>query len=227
MPIELKNHYVAFIDILGFSQMVRADCEGGPNGQQYVDRLIEVHQQTTTLGSDVDGLSVSQFSDSTVIAAPFSRVSFSDFLGVIVSFQQNLLRKGILCRGGVAIGKHYSEGSFLFSNGLIEAYRIESGLAVFPRIVVSQDLIDLIYPNRNLPPSCSLLRENDDLFFVDYISSMSQRDVRSFMEKIVPGNLAQDPSVRNKQIWLIEYYNFCFPENQFREARRFDKMHHR
>lgn len=225
MPIELKNHYVAFIDILGFSQMVRTDCEGTLDGQKYVDRLIDAHKQTTSIGREIDGLSVSQFSDSTVISAPYSKVDFADFVSVISSFQQSLLTKEILCRGGIAIGKHFSEGSFLFSNGLIEAYRIESGLAVFPRIVVSKDLIDLVYPNNTIPEECSLVKENDNLFFVDYLSSTNAVLARSLMETIIPGDLSIEPSIRSKQLWLIEYYNYCFPENQFRENHRFQKKH--
>jgi len=221
MGAPLKNHYVAFIDILGFSYMVRSDCEGGVGDQKNLDGLINAHQKTKEISSGIPDLGVWQFSDSIVISAPYAKSSFEDFSEVVIRAQNNLLFEGIMCRGGVAVGKHYSNGSFLFGDGLIEAYRIECKEALFPRVAVSQKLIDLAYPDGVSTARGKLVKESDGIYFLDYIGCLDVGLVSPLVEYLVPYPLSSIPSVRKKQLWLLEYYNFCFPEHRIDRAERF------
>ena len=59
-----------------------------------------------------------------------------------------LFEKGILFRGGLTIGNLiHNENGTVFGQGLIEAYQLESKNAIFPRIILSDKLIQqLNYP---------------------------------------------------------------------------------
>ena len=48
---------------------------------------------------------------------------------------------GCLLRGGVTIGPLFHENGVVFGGGLVQAYRMESDGARYPRIIVSQSVI--------------------------------------------------------------------------------------
>lgn len=226
MPIELKQYLVAFIDLLGFSSMVAHDCET-PNGEQkYIESLYDCHMETRGLKTDHPDLQLIQFSDSVVFALPYSIDNYISFVSMISDYQYNLLRKGILCRGGVSYGKHFFTEDFLFSNGMIEAYRLESEVALSPRVVISNDLFELVKPKLEAKGlSVPLLFEEDGLWFIHYLFERNSSETWGAISMVTPSELSSFPSIRSKQIWLINYYNHSFPAEKkvvyekFTEAR--------
>lgn len=169
MTTQLKNHFVAFIDLLGFSDMVKHDCENPEHAHKYIDKLKNTHNSTKELKDKIENLQLIQFSDSIVLALPFHKENFSKFSKLVSDYQYSLLSSGILCRGGISYGMHHFEDDFLFSNGLIHAYLIEKDTSKTPRIVVSSDLIDLIYPEKQDIPRELMIKENDGTYFLNYL----------------------------------------------------------
>ena len=102
-----------------------------------------------------------------------------------------------------------ANGSFTFSAGLIDAYRIESGSARYPRVVIDPDVMDLIFPGSQLVPAY-LIQEDDGLFFIDYIGLTKNHRPKTLTASInnVVGSLLashQPSSVREKGLWLAHY----------------------
>ena len=58
--------------------------------------------------------------------------------------QFELLREGILLRGGIDIGLVYHDDSFIFGSGMISAYLLESEVSKYPRIIISKNAIEKI-----------------------------------------------------------------------------------
>ena len=223
--MELKTHIVAFIDLLGFSSMVSHDCEKPEGEQKFISKLFEVHKKTKEISNDIEGMSLVQFSDSVVLSLPYSIDNFNAICGIISDYQYELLRSGILCRGGISYGKHFSTEDFLFSNGLIDAYCIESKLAINPRVVISKPLIELVYGNTKNVNSSLLVQENDGLFFLKYLNGETSSENRHAILGLLPEQLSDNPSIRAKQIWLIDYFNSSFPSNKIAESNRFSLCH--
>lgn len=217
----LNNYYVAFIDLLGFSHMVKHDCETHKGNQKYFSKLYEVHKKSQSLKDGLEGLQVTQFSDSIVLSLPYCKENFESFIDVIATHQFELLKNGILCRGGVSYGMQFSEEAFLFSNGLIDAYRIESEVANFPRIVVSNELISLLFPRGDEGLNGKIIKENDECRFVNYLLGDSPDENWHLLSKVVPEDLSDNSSIRSKQIWLIDYYNHSFSDSVKRSVERF------
>lgn len=211
MSIELKQYIVAFIDLLGFSSMVAHDCET-PNGEQkFIESLYDCHMETRRLKVDHPDLQLIQFSDSVVFALPYSIDNYISIVSMISDYQYNLLKKGILCRGGVSYGKHFFTEDFLFSNGMIEAYRLESQVALSPRVVISNDLYELVKPKLEAQgASVPLLFEQDGLRFIHYLTERDSSETWEAISTVVPSELSTSSSIRSKQIWLIDYYNYSF-----------------
>lgn len=219
--MDLKTHIVAFIDLLGFSSMVSHDCEKPEGEQKYISKLFDIHKKTKEISTDLPGMSLTQFSDSVVLSVPYSVDNFNSICQIISEFQYDLLCSGILCRGGVSYGKHFSTEDFLFSHGLIDAYNIESKLAINPRVVISKALIELVFGNISQVDSELLIKESDGLFFLGYLNGHSADENKNSLEQVLPDQLSENPSIRAKQIWLIDYFNNKYPENKIRESNRF------
>ena len=201
--------------------MVRHDCENPEKDYKYIDKLKHAHNQTKELKNRLDNLQLIQFSDSVVLALPYDKSSFLDFSKLVSNYQYELLKSGILCRGGVSYGMHHFEDDFLFSSGLIHAYNIEKDISINPRIVISKDLIDLLYPNNNEAFDNLIIKESDNSYFINYLNNRDPRETWDAIKSIVPENLTESTSIRGKHIWLIEYYNHCF-QNQI--IRKIDKF---
>jgi len=217
----LNNYFVAFIDLLGFSSMVRHDCENPVSSQKYIDKLKTAHTKTKELQNQLDDLQLIQFSDSIVLAIPYNKENFTNFSRLVADYQYELLKANILCRGGISYGMHHFENDFLFSNGLIHAYQIEKDISINPRIVISKDLIDLLHPD--IPPekNALILKESDDSYFINYLHDRSPEEAWDSISSIVPQTLTTSSSIRGKHIWLLNYYNHCFPKNIHRKVEIF------
>ncbi len=209
MPLQLKSHFVAFIDILGFSDMVRHDCESS-DSPKYLDILYRAHHRASLIfGTDLDA-GLIQFSDSVVFSRPFDLTELAGFISAIAEWQKALLTDGLLCRGGVTFGKHFVKDRFMFSKGMIEAYQLESMQARYPRIVVSENLLELASPIIDAS-KLQILREEDGLALVDYLAPKSPEEAATLVARI--GALIADTdtasaSIQEKMRWLARYSDF-------------------
>lgn len=226
MTIQIANtdyYFVAFIDILGFSNMVKSDLEAPVGSEKYMDKLYSVHKKTKELVVEGIDLELIQFSDSVVISTKFNKDVFELFLEIICEYQYDLYCEGILTRGGVAYGKHFFQDGFLYSMGLIESYNIEAKMAKYPRIVVSNDLLDLLYSSTNDMSDLPLLKEVDGLTFIDYFRNRDNDSVRKQLDFILDNNNNASGSVLEKLLWLKEYYSTKFPNDCY-EIKRYEEF---
>ncbi|QHJ72278.1 hypothetical protein [Planococcus halotolerans] len=211
-PEHSSPYFVAFIDLLGFSDMVKKDLEAPLGTQKYMDKLYRIHKKTLELNKSTLDLQLVQFSDSIVLATKFDKSNFPLFLNIISEYQYNLLQEGILVRGGITYGKHFYNDGFMYSLGLIEAYHLESKVARFPRIIVSKDLIELLYEDQMNLSDLGLLQEYDGHYFVDYLENGNNETMENLLGFIVEGAKFNNTSVREKYVWLLDYSHFKFPE---------------
>jgi hypothetical protein len=143
--LPYTERYVAFIDILGFGQIVSETGRRGGVTMFDADRLVEV---LTQIGSRVeerglvrsDDFKFQTFSDSVVLSEKASVRGFGHLTITIRSLTIDLLRQGLLMRGGIAKGKLHHDEKIMFGPAFLEAYRIESTVANYPRVVLSRDV---------------------------------------------------------------------------------------
>ncbi len=188
--------------------MVREDCESAAE-PKHVSRLYDAHlRAATTLGKDLES-GLIQFSDSIVFSRPFDLTALDAFIAAVAAWQKSLLVDGLLCRGGVTFGKHFVKDRFMFSKGLIDAYRLESTHAKMPRIVISDDLLQLASTKVDLE-KLKILREEDDVYFIDYLSAESDYEITSLKTSVenVIYKTHGGASVKEKMRWLAHYADF-------------------
>ena len=173
---QYEESLVAFIDILGFSSRVKQSLEN-PDSFAKIDYALEVFnklrlkqtwkennilieveedaQRRTINDYYIDNMArCFCFSDSIIItvkADEHTEERCSALIAMLSKFGANLLAKGILIRGALSIGKMYidknPQSMKAFGPAVIDAYKIEEEQANYPRMILSQHLIDkLAYP---------------------------------------------------------------------------------
>ena len=95
----------------------------------------------------------------------------------------------------------------MFSKGLIDAYHLESLLAKYPRIVVSENLLELANPTIDIA-ALKVVREEDGVAFVDYLSENRAEEKSKLVavaQKIIADSKNGGASVQDKMRWLARY----------------------
>ncbi len=145
--------YVAFIDILGFKNLVNNESMNDViklfRGIDYSNKHTGIYKyENYELKAVIprNELHYRIMSDSVVIYINSDVKNALYGLILYCSRLQGYLLTGykepIMCRGGIALGELYADGEILFGKGLVKAYIFESQSAVYPRIVIPMNLVD-------------------------------------------------------------------------------------
>jgi hypothetical protein len=139
---EIKNYFIAYFDILGFENMVSQD-----NKKKdlilltMINDCISNSKEVITLfnktGNKTD-IKFKVFSDNFVFC---TEKDYTSLLSMIAILQSTFLPYNIFIRGTLSYGKIYFNEEFIYGKGLIEAYKIESEIAIYPRIIIDDTFI--------------------------------------------------------------------------------------
>lgn len=233
-----ETRIVAFLDVLGFKEQTRR-CLQDPALLKALDRSLARTDMLTEpyLGYQTD---TRMFSDCICSSSPFRPDNIFKFIYTIEAVQMNLACAGVFVRGGIAIGRHFENHRMIVSEGLIEAYLLESKEAIVPRIVVSgATLLRLAEALRgagrddwdggstsiasNL--NAHVRRDHDGRRFVSYLMSLRRIDRSSIIDEYIfdhkraveawlsQGRDTKAPtSVRQKHEWVRDYHNAMIQE---------------
>lgn len=130
-----ERKYVAFIDLLGFSALVRTSAGSAEKQAAIVEAIGRL--KDTACRNPATQLLVTYFSDCLVISSQHSPAGLHSMLLSIKTIVENLLVVDVLVRGGLAIGDIHHDDQFMFGPGMLEAYEIERDQARHPMVMVS------------------------------------------------------------------------------------------
>lgn len=226
MYIESENKYkmsvVAFIDILGFTEMIKKSAES-PNDYARIWSALRVMKRWKKdyKKKYSKTISTTMFSDSIVISNNSDNImnALKNIIEDVMYLQEDLLRHEILCRGGISIGKLYHSKNKMFGPAFLEAYRLESEEAKYPRIVLSKSAVEkFIKANNNVNNNFSLFNdiqndylqfdeENPDILYVDYLHKFITKRNQQ-IEEFINNELEQQKgnNVISKYQWLMNYW---------------------
>jgi hypothetical protein len=240
---RFQQRFIAFVDILGFSSIVERMSSEGHLFTTVRDVLKDLDRQShdfqryrrehrdkreatrrkgrATLVGDTN-LQMTAFSDCYVL----SEVSPAwHVLAAVQALGSRFLAEGILTRGAVVQGNAYHNGRVLFGPGIVDAYRLESDVAKYPRILVTESVREAVWGyHEGLCKGRLLERDIDGCWFVNLlVPSLSSwtplsgpatpQDVRSHLKKVrrsltdawqrAQGNAGH----MSKVWWLVHRFN--------------------
>ncbi|MBI2272272.1 MAG: hypothetical protein HYU70_00620 [Bacteroidetes bacterium] len=153
--VDTEPRMVCFMDILGFSQMIE-EYETDNLSTVLQDIQEAFKRALAILSAQADNqqaqeflqyLEYKTFSDNICISLPYfdNETDFLANLNLMIVFlrglQYSLMTLGFFTRGGLTIGSYYSDENMIFSKALVDAYRMESKLAKYPRILIADNII--------------------------------------------------------------------------------------
>lgn len=230
MEQKYENRLVAFIDILGFSNLtLRSEKEPGRipwlinilNGIKYNEGIKERFDEELDVRMEFTA-----FSDCFVLSSriPEDPINFSLYqIALICTF---LLWSGLFVRGAVVEGNLYHRENVVLGPALLDAYGKEQKEAIYPRIIVSKKLVKKYYHEIEVPEldniinkwSSTLLRKDEDnICFLDTIfsipHSLKNADEKEYVELTknhIEKEIEENKNkidILNKYIWFKRYFN--------------------
>lgn len=219
-----KDRLVSFLDILGFKETVLGRGEDVPEVIQFIDKNL-TRVLDGMRASAGDWYSAKLFSDCICISCENSTDNLYNMLNELSYFQLSLAIEGIFIRGAVTFGPHFENERIIFSEALINAYELEK-VANYPRIIVSQSVLDLIESmpeNSKKASKLFLMNSPDGVCCLDYFQHLygiweeHGVDVIDFLidhrNSIVRQveRYKHNARVLQKYRWVAEYHNFKIP----------------
>lgn len=213
--MEYKKGYVAFIDILGFSNFV-SDEQSAEKVKELFE-FIKKFQCAMNSSQDLD-TKVAFFSDSIVFTTENTLKYGLDMIFTAIWTAELYLNQylKLYFRGGITKGLYYHEGEIAFGPGIVKAYALESQ-AKYSRILIDSDIVSELGENKLTimqdvdgqycfnPFGLGLLRYTDSSTInkADLLKAMSVE--RELLCKAIQSNL--NTKVCEKYLWRIIPYN--------------------
>ena len=233
---SLLESFVCFTDILGFSNLIIQ----APNQHHGNILLKDLH---TILKNQYDEMKVMNprghfktFTDNIILAYPKFEDGEGQSGSIFMSFidyQLEMTSNGYFLRGGVALGDYYGDDDFAYGPALIEAHDLECDKAVYPRIILSEEMIKLVSGHldyygspAHAPQNSHLLKDVDDKIFINYLYGLQEeystiQDINIYIGKIqkhkavILKNLnAYQSNIKlySKYEWVAQYHNYYCDE---------------
>jgi hypothetical protein len=144
MGVQLENRYCAFVDILGFKDLIGKLRGGAVDLETVKGVLRQIHQphDPKFVGERDTDFQVQSISDAVALSTSYSATGLAILFDTIERLSLALLQEGYFTRGGLCRGLLYHDPQMVFGEALIQAYRMESEIARYPRILLTKDVVD-------------------------------------------------------------------------------------
>jgi hypothetical protein len=190
--------------------------------------------------------SIVVYTDNLVHGAPFadaeeatSRLGFT--VSAAAHYQLELALAGTILRGGIAIGQHHQSDSIVVGPALIEAHILESAVAVYPRVLLSEDALRIVARGlgewmrpEDSPWVAQLLVDEDEEVFVSYLDASGEYDrgrrdqilvLERHRDRVAAGIKSTQPgsNPRAKWEWAAAYHDYFVVTEDLPKALRLRK----
>ncbi|MDX3914543.1 MULTISPECIES: hypothetical protein [Olivibacter] len=241
-PYIFHNRAVAFLDVLGFQQFLgEFDAEARQNRkrlpEENEDPILggrftsqKANEFIATFKNAIEQLDKEKyryylFSDNICITSIQETTpnDLQDLLLVITKLYFDFAKKGYFLRGGVDYGLFIDEETIAVGVPLANAYLLESKIAIYPRIVLSTNIVDQFQAYNLLGekeydyPFADVMIEGEDVKYLNIFLQVFQSDYvedkRLFFtdfNQVIGNHLEenrQNERIYEKYQWLAEQFN--------------------
>lgn len=242
-----KNSIVVFLDILGFTEIIRKTEKNGLNKKD-IKKIYNILKKVDNWSTYEEMISFMQgnektktnrlfdnkkfetiknqiektcFSDSLVITLPYWEVNFFDRIVFIiyslVILISKLARENFFIRGGIAIGEMFHDSTIFYGPALLKAYDLESRIANYPRVVLSSELEERI--NNPTVKIPYIKTSEDGLKYIDWIGFINNNKSSKDMWQIdkIKDFISNNIKFNNKNLKVKAKYEWL--KKQFENSK--------
>lgn len=186
---EYPERYCAYVDILGFRGVINELGRGTLSVFELRDLLTIIHStdglNTTLWKTEFRKQSIS---DALAISTKVSSEGLSEMLRALENLTLRLLERGYFVRGGLVKGRLFHDDNVVFGDALVEAHRLESEVAIYPRIMATRavwlDFEKYRAESDDRSFDGRLTQADDGPMFVHTLRAISQFAYRAKLENI-------------------------------------------
>jgi len=186
---KYQPYLISYLDVLGMKALVESAGENADGVAEVLTRLCS-YSNPEPEDKKLWKTGFVNFSDLVLRSIPIlTEANLKYRLGCFFHeamdlgfIQVNLINRGILVRGALTIGLLCRQKGLLFGQGLIDAHNLEEKQAVYPRIIISEDLMTSVEElpvlrgeGNSFKEEMACLRklvkrDSDGLWFLDYLA---------------------------------------------------------
>lgn len=223
--INTDKYYLLYIDILGMkSKIASKDSELYLN---YINNLyIKAIKTISNLYEEINNVKINVriFSDNMVIAIKQDENWYQGrepikhtLIIEIASYIQILaLMYSLPTRGSIVHDDFYIDENFIYGKALTKAYNLESEIAIYPRIIIDDEAIELFTTSQYLKKFVK--KDTDNVHYINpfecyfNIFKIYKEDKIKHIRQILWSKLPESNTCKiNQKIhWLVNRFNeFC------------------
>lgn len=201
------QHFVGFFDILGFSEVI-GQAVGEEEARDAIERFDAALRGLGDRFSEqwsweTGAFNVKMFSDCICVSVPADPANIDAFFHEIAYLQSWMcLEAGVALRGAVTVGRHFVSEYMIFSEALVEAYKLEQDKRTPPCIIVSDNLHRYVMES---PGDSDMTRVNAAHFQHGYVMK-DDHSGRLFLDYLnfMPASADDTERLRAHRAWIIE-----------------------
>ena len=211
---ETEQYIVAYIDILGVTNRIK-DKDKNELQMNILHNLYEFSIKITKevqIEENKD-IQFKIFSDNIIIAKKVSEDKeqrVKDIKSLLLCaghFQESAASSSVgwMLRGGITIGQFFIDNVMVWGDALVKAYYLEDKVAVYPRIVIDNSIVQEIEREETLKEF--LRRDFDNLYFLNYCHFCGRflKEGFEMMKKEI--NYRSDEKIYQKFCWHMNFVN--------------------
>lgn len=214
-----KSCYVAFLDILGFKNIVNSKtCEEILEIYKKIENrpFFQIMRNGEALITP-NSVRLKVMSDSICIYVEKDvKNALFALIETCALFQAHLadLEEPIFLRGAIVLGDIYAKGDKTFGPGLTKAYLLEEKVVKYPRIIIASDLIEEGFENMTKQAvdviQKHLMLDSDYFMIINFLNFLNLPQIeklRNYVGEKLSGTSqeAYDISIREKYLYMQEY----------------------
>jgi len=174
MVHQYEERYIAFIDILGFSSLVERS-EADVNLLERLTSVLEDVRMYKKLEEHMDAFDsnhplhffqnmfkMTTFSDSILISTKINTIGLGEIIFISAIICNRLLHQGVFTRGAISKGKLIHTNTIVLGPGLIRVYNLQKDAAIYPRILIDENIVHDMDALANQGGSPDLRRQDFD-----------------------------------------------------------------
>ena len=230
---NFDSYLITYIDFLGMTNKMKEN--ESYESLQFLRYILSgiVHRASIISGTNkINDFQIKIFSDNVIIAQKINANILKDqiisMINLISLIQfEAFFQFDFPLRGGITIGDLYIDNAVVWGSGLIEAYNIENNLANYPRVIVSQKVIDAFdqCKQKSLNLDCMIEKDFDGYWFVDYFIAAPNitliPQISDNLKYKAQIHASDNERVKQKINWIIHYFNsYCM---RFKDRGDYDK----
>lgn len=225
-----EDRIVCFLDILGFKNIINDAASNKKVESQYeisdIINILDIMKKYLKIESN-ESREVTQFSDCIVISfLENDRSGVFYILLDLLHLIMELLSNKIIVRGAITKGKLLHNKDLVFGPALVKAYELESTVAIYPRIILGNEILLSGAMNHNYDSSSTeelesiwdiISKDADGMFYIDYFNSAQSElnhpedqmpkyltNLKEFIETSIESS---NYSIKIKYMWMANKFN--------------------